>query len=239
MSRDTALSRRTVLFGMAAALTCAGLPRVARAGEQRVLILGGSSMRGALGKRLETELSALGYTTKRHARSASGLARSDFYDWFAAAEKAASGFSPTATILQFGGNDGQSMFMGEDASPKWIRWDEEGWAAEYGRRVEALSELLSPGGSARVVWMGMPNMRSNKLDGRMATINAIVRETAEARSDARYVSTRGVLSERFAQSIKRDGAEVQIRAKDGIHFSQEGATLLAKALTDTLVDAIG
>lgn len=229
-SRD--ISRRTALLGITSALAAAMLPRSARAGGHRVLVIGGSTMRGALGKFVEDELAALGHVTHREAKSSSGLARPDFHDWIEHGGEYAQDFSPTATVIMFGGNDAQGLYMGDDADPQWIRWDEEGWSAEYRRRCDALAEAVAPAGE-HVVWLGLPEMRSSKLDRRTQHMNTIFEAAMAARTHGHYLPTRGRLTgaaARYVDVVKQGGKSVKIRAGDGVHFSTAGAKLLAADL---------
>ncbi|NVB42987.1 DUF459 domain-containing protein [Pseudenhygromyxa sp. WMMC2535] len=229
MSDLRAPSRRSFTLALAGAFAGLGLPGRARAASQRVLIIGGSAMRGALGKHLELGVAASGHEVDRQAKSASGLARPDFYDWLSEGPRFAQAFSPTATILLFGGNDGQSLRMAEGSDPEWIRWEEDAWATEYRRRVDVLAKAVAPQGE-QVIWLGMPDMRSSKLDKRMQRINTILEEAMDALPGGAFVPTRGLLGPRYADSIQRGGKTVTIRAKDGVHFSTEGAKILAEAL---------
>lgn len=232
--------RRSFLTGLGGALALTALPRRVFAGGQTVLVLGGSTMHGALGQYIETSLGEAGFATERHARNASGLARPDFYDWEAAAKKDVARHRPAAVVLNFGGNDGQGLFMGEDARPKWIKWDDEAaWTSEYRRRVDALADILGSSG-AEIIWMGMPEMKSAKLDGRMEHINAIYEAAMQARKNGHYISTRGLMPgvEGYAEFATVDGDEVRVRAEDGVHYSIHGARIVAAAVVPAVAKSL-
>ncbi|NVB36280.1 DUF459 domain-containing protein [Pseudenhygromyxa sp. WMMC2535] len=241
MSESRDLSRRAVTLGLAGALASLAIPRRAHAGEHRALILGGSAIHGALGKQLERGMAALGHETLRDAKTSSGLARPDFFDWMERARELVAEFSPTVTIAMFGGNDAQGLWMGKDAEPRWIRWPEPGWSAEYRRRVEAFAEIVAPpiaGPKRRVVFLGMPAMKSDDFDERMARINELVAHAMAEHPRGYYLPTRGRLSEGYARRIERDGESVTIRAADGVHFSGAGAKLLAQVLVPHIDDKL-
>lgn len=231
MSSSVLHGRRSFSIGVSAALAAALLPRRAHASSAKVLVLGGSTIHGALGKNIETALTDAGFTTQRHAKSSSGLARPDFYDWPAAAKDYAQRFSPDAVVVMFGGNDGQGLFMGEDATPKWIRWDDQGWEAEYLARVQAFADAVAPNGE-QIFWMGMPEMKSNKLDGRMKRMNGIYEAHMSARSSGHYLSTRGLMPgvQGYSEFAKIDGKQVRVRTEDGVHYSLHGARIVADAI---------
>lgn len=234
-------TRRTFTLGLAGAIAAAMLPRRARAASGKILILGGSTMHGALGQYFEDALSAAGYSSKRHAKSASGLARPDFYDWPAAVKKDVAGYSPDAAIVNFGGNDGQALFMGEDEQPKWIRWEEDAaWKAEYRARVDAFADLLAPAGQ-QIFWLGMPEMKSNKLDGRMKRMNTIFEAAMNARPNGHYLPMRGLIPgvRGYAEFATIGGKELRVRAQDGVHYSIHGARIVTEAIVPEVVQTLG
>ena len=239
MALSPRLGRRSFTLGLATALGAGLLPRVSRAGSSKVLILGGSTIHGALGKYIEDSLGESGLAVQRHAKSSSGLARPDFYDWPKAAAEYFQRFSADATIVMFGGNDGQALFMGDDAPSKWIKWeDEAAWVAEYQRRVEAFASAVSPAGQ-QLFWLGMPEMKSSKLDGRMGRINDIYESAMKARSGGHFVSTRNLMPgvSGYAEFAKIGGKEVRVRAEDGVHYSIHGAKIVAEAVVPLVLEA--
>ena len=240
MSKDIRLDRRSFTLGLTGALALALLPRRARAGAGKVLILGGSTIHGALGKTIEETLQAAGLTTQREAKSSSGLARPDFHDWPVKAKAYADRFSPDAVVVMFGGNDGQALFMGEDASPKWIKWEEQGWSAEYRKRVGAFADAVS-GNGAQIVWLGMPDMRSSKLNERMGRMNGIYEAEMNARQNGHYVATQTLIPgvSGYSDFAKIDGKEVRVRADDGVHYSLHGAKIVAGAVAPQVVSLLG
>ena len=226
------LGRRSLLLGVGAVATTTLIPGRARAGGPQVLVLGGSSIKGALGKLIEERLQAVGYATTRHAKSASGLARPDFFDWPNEGKKLQQQVSPAATVLNFGGNDGQGLWMGKDADPQWIRWGQPGWDQEYQRRIRAMAEAVAPSGQ-HVFWLGMPIMRSPKLAKRVQHMNELAVAALEGRTHAHYVDTWPLLSDgrgNYAETKKVGGKTRKVRAPDGVHLSPAGAGVIADHL---------
>lgn len=225
------LDRRTFLLGVTAGLTASLLPSGARAesGGKRILIMGGSQIAGGLGLYLGRQLEELGYTVHRKAKSSSGLARPDFFDWQAEAAKQHADFQPDATLCLFGGNDGQGLHMGKKAEPKWIRWNEEGWTEEYRKRVEAFASAVTPGGEL-MLWLGMPMVRPSKLRSRVQHMNSIFESSMAKHDNWHYVETWSALateSGEYTDHKKIDGKRVLLRGHDGVHLTVKGAHYLA------------
>ncbi len=222
------LSRRTFILAMGTSVGTFPLARRAHGRGPKILVLGGSTMGGALGKYLETALSQVGYAVHRRAKGSSGLARPDFFDWPTQAQRLHSHHQPAATVVMFGGNDGQGLWMGKNASPPWIRWQDPGWGAEYARRVDALVKILSPG-REHVFWVGMPAMRSPRLNRRIQKMNGIYQTQMARHADAHFLDMVPVLGTKaggYTEHILVDGKKTKVRADDGVHLSMKGAKVV-------------
>lgn len=207
-------------------------PREAHARQPRVLMVGDSLIVGGFGPALQTELEQRhAFEVERHGKVASGFARPDFYDWFTIGPQLHAEVSPDAVIVMFGGNDRQGLYMGDDASPKWIPYGSEGWEPEYRRRINAFANAMCPGGE-RLIWVGMPQMRASKLRAHVAYVNRLFRAELAIRPNARYVDIWNILAEDggFAEHLELDGERVRVRTGDGVHITRDGGRLLAERL---------
>ncbi|MFO0633096.1 MAG: DUF459 domain-containing protein [Nannocystaceae bacterium] len=244
------LTRRSMSWLCASAAVAALLPRRAAAqtaASPKVLILGDSMIAGGFGVFLERALKKeYGVPCKRAGKSSSGLARPDFHDWPEAAEAIVAKWKPDASVVMFGGNDVQGLYMG---SGEWIRWQDEGWDEEYARRVDALCDLLAPAGE-RIFWVGMPVMRPEKFHERVKRVNVIYRARMAVRPGARFVDAWEVLADDDGEYADRiaigepgpDGKaakKVRVRAGDGIHLTPAGAELLRDHVLAVLEGELG
>jgi hypothetical protein len=190
---------------------------------------------GGFGIYLQSALKEDGFSVQRAGKSSTGLARPDFYDWKKTARRQVETFAPDASIIMFGGNDVQGLYMGKH---RWIRWHEEGWSEEYARRISALCDILAPAGE-RIFWVGMPVMRPPKFHTRVQRINTIARAQMRARPGGLFIDTWRVLADEdgayadrihVQHGVNEDGSprrkKVRVRASDGIHLTRAGAHLL-------------
>ena len=239
------MDRRTFLLGASAGVA-AGLTGLlsgtARAASgKRILLMGGSQIAGGLGLYLSTALTEQGYTVHRKAKSSSGLARPDFFDWSTESARQYADFKPDATVCLFGGNDGQGLHMGKGADPKWIRWDDEGWTAEYGRRVDAFANAVSPEGEM-VCWLGMPMVRPPKLRRRVQHMNEIFQAQMDAHDNRHYLETWSALvnsSGGYTDHLMIGGKKVLLRGHDGVHLTVKGAHHLTDHIAPAVTAAVG
>lgn len=221
-------SRRAFAAGLGALGSCL-FAASARAAPKRLLLLGSSMMAGAFGSILEDRFGKLGYAVHRRPRSASGLSRPDFFDWFAEGERLRRDFRPTVSLVIFGANDGQGIWMGGKArAEQWIRWHEDGWRAEYARRVNRLADVLGPRGEP-VIWVGAPVMRPPKLNARVQILNGIYEREMAWRPRALFVDMSAVLADRngnYTEYVRHEGKTLQARSPDGVHVSRHGAKVM-------------
>jgi hypothetical protein len=226
------INRRHWLTSIAGlgALALTGLPRLAHAGPKKILLLGDSMIAGGFGLFLARDLEALdGCIVDRRGKSSTGLARPDFHDWIAEGGKAYAEFQPDAVVCMFGGNDGQGLYMGRKADPEWIRWEDAGWTSEYRRRINAFADAVTPKGE-HLIWIGMPQMRLEKLHERVKHMNQIYRAEMAIRPKALFVDIWRILADdqgKYADKVVIAGKKVRVRTGDGVHLTSDGCHYLA------------
>ncbi|MEM6295232.1 MAG: DUF459 domain-containing protein [Myxococcota bacterium] len=240
-ARMRPLTRRAFSLGALASAAAAGLrARDVQAAPAepdegpKVLIAGDSMIAGGFGMFLERALRKThGYDVARRGRSSSGMARPDFFNWTKEAERLVEERKPDATLLMFGGNDVQGLYMGKG---EWIRWGEEGWNEEYARRVNALCDLFAPE-EQQLFWVGLPIMRPEKFRRRCAHVNTIFRAEMALRKNALFIDAWDLLTNEKREYVDKMAVKttpeatakvVRVRAHDGIHLSGDGAGVLKR-----------
>lgn len=224
--------RRTMLGGLAATTASLLLPRAASGhllagASPKTLILGDSMIAGGFGVFLERALKKeYAVPVKRAGKSSSGLSRPDFHDWPEAATAIVAKWKPEASVVMFGGNDVQGLYMGKG---EWITWPEPEWPVEYARRVNAFADLVAPAGRP-LFWIGMPVMRPEKFHVRVQRVNTIYRAEMAIRPGAHFIDIWRLLANADGEYTDRldidglpGGKSERVRAGDGIHVSVAGA----------------
>ncbi len=230
------LTRRAFSIGALSLAGSAGvrLPAAAAEGGAKVLIVGDSMIAGGFGIFLERALrKEHGYDVSRRGRSSSGMARPDFFNWPKEAQRLVEERKPDATVLMFGGNDVQGLYMGKG---EWIRWGEDGWNAEYARRVNVLADIFAPE-QQQLFWVGLPIMRPEKFRNRCRVVNTIYRAEMALRRNALFIDTWDLLTDADGGFIDEMEVKVsedakpkmmRVRAHDGIHLSGDGAGVVKR-----------
>ena len=162
-------------------------------------------------------------------KSGTGLARPDVFNWIDQYPAMLGSEKPDVVIVAIGANDGQSFVV--DGKVQAFGSDE--WRKTYQSRVaEYLAMVESPG--ARVLWVGLPPMRSAAYNDKIAVINRIDFTVVSQDPLATWWNPAPFVADEaggFREFIALgDGKTMRLRAVDGIHFSDDGAGLMTSVL---------
>jgi hypothetical protein len=159
-------------------------------------------------------------------RLSTGLARTDLYNWFTRIQQAPRQLNPDVVVFSFGADDAHDYMGGAHVGP----FGSPSWVAEYRRRVDGVTRELNAAG-IRVVWLGLPIPDGPGFKKSFPVVNAILEGVAHSHAkDATYVDTWHRLDDfhgRYAQYLRIHGKLTQIRASDGVHYTQAGGDLVA------------
>jgi hypothetical protein len=161
-------------------------------------------------------------------KSGTGLARPEVFDWQTEYPAMLGTARPDVVIVAIGANDGQGFVEDGVTYP----FGSAGWSAIYERRVQAFLAMLEENG-ARVVWVGLPPMKSDAYDERIALVNRIDYAVVHASPRAIWYSTAGIVGDengRFQDFGEVRGETARLRQGDGIHLSDDGAVLVVANL---------
>jgi hypothetical protein len=218
-------------------------PAPRKGGKFSVLILGDSMAATDFGKALESRLDAHPkVVAHRRGKSATGLARPDFFDWMSEGAAQVKKHDPDVVVVIMGGNDGQDL-IDKEKKARRVFWKTPAWEAGYKARLTAFAERLTEGGR-RLVWLELPAMDQPRLEDKLEIIRRVQRETlAELGAMAHHVDTAA-----FFYQGKRllKAAEVQgykspqtLRQADGIHFTVPGSRYFADHVYPALLRVLG
>lgn len=215
---------------------------------KKVLILGDSLAATGFGALLEKKLDAhADVQCFRKGKSASGLARPDFFDWPAEAKKQIDARDPDLVVVIMGGNDGQDMTRKpkDKSGAKRVSWGEpDAWKLDYRARVDAfLGDIVDE--DRKVLWLGLPKMGMRSLEVKLEIIRAIQKDAVEALGDrASYIDTIPFVTDDSGALLSeaRVGKHrklQQIRAEDRIHFTMSGSEYFADRVYPEVLRVLG
>jgi hypothetical protein len=124
-------------------------------------------------------------------------------------------------IFMIGANDsGMPMLAGG----KSVMYPKKAWLEEYESRAKQIATIMLRAGVDRVYWVGMPVMPSSSESSKMRDLNELFENVAASSPDVEYVDSYDLLS------TKGGKIDASLRSGDGVHYTDEGAQTVAKAV---------
>jgi hypothetical protein len=213
---------------------------------RRVLIVGSSLAATGFGAVLEGMLDANpDIVAYRKAKSASGLARPDFFDWTDQGKAQVEFRKPDLVIVFMGANDGQDIAPWKNESR--VIWDTEGWPAAYRGKVDdflgSVTTAIDGEDGAHVLWLSLPRVTSPNLERKLKVIREIHEQGVGALGDAGlYLDTNQYLLDEqgaLIKTVKVKGKQQELRSEDGVHFTMSGCEYLAAKIYPDVLVALG
>jgi hypothetical protein len=159
-------------------------------------------------------------------RGGSNLVRSDPADWpnhIGAALD--SDQKASLAVVMLGSNDRQALKEGDES----VELLSDRWQELYRQRVDAILRAFQER-NIRVVWIGLPPMKSSKISEDLLAINEIYRESVQRHGETYVDIWPGFVDEenRYTSSGPDvDGEPARLRANDGVSFTKAGARKVA------------
>uniref|UniRef100_UPI003899256B DUF459 domain-containing protein n=1 Tax=Myxococcus dinghuensis TaxID=2906761 RepID=UPI003899256B len=207
-----------------------------------VLLLGDSLIATGFGDYLLARLEAHPLIrASRRARSSTGLARPDYFDWMAVGEEEVKRHQPDVVVVILGGNDGQSLL--ERSGGKPVHWGKPEWEEAYRRRLDSFASVISAPGR-KIVWLELPATGLKRFEQKLGVIRDLQREVIGARADARYVDTRAFFTDAQGRALLHARVEgfrkpMKLRMDDGVHFTIAGGRYFASKVYPEVLGALG
>jgi hypothetical protein len=176
----------------------------------------------------------------RLARNNTGLTRNRIYAWPAHVAADVKRYHVDTLVVMLGANDYQRIVVRrrKHRGVAILRPGRAAWSRVYRARVDALIAAALKAGVKRIVWVGLPIVRSPAQDRAYRRLNAIYRAAAAAHPAVDYFPTRGLTARRTKTGALAYHAYVKVgkryylfrNTRDGIHFTVFGYRYLARHL---------
>jgi hypothetical protein len=207
--------------------------------NKTALIMGSSMVATGFGALLQRTLDEHPYVTcRREAKSATGLARPDFFDWMDVGKRQIALHDPDLVIILVGGNDGQDLQA--VGSRKHVVFGSAEWAPGYRARVDEFLTMLTAEG-AHVLWLGVPRTNTVKLEAKLEFIREIQRAAVEANGSATYLPLTPFLEGEGGELMHEavvNGKYQELRGDDGLHLTMSGSRYLADKVVPEVLATI-
>lgn len=175
-------------------------------------------------------LSAISY--ERHGKNGIGLVRMDqadlVRDFQSIVQKTA---SPKVIVLSVGLNDRQDAWFGDRTR---IPYGSEDWTVFYKARLTQMMEAAEAADHGLVI-LGLPVLREAKANDDALAKNKLLADVVKAFGKPSVVFLPSPLDpaegvQAFKSYDRIGGSLMQMRASDGVHFTQAGYDYLTQAL---------
>ena len=183
---------------------------------------GGDSLAGMPGIMLGqlTQKSGLAKVRADYVES-SRLTYGEPVDWPAHLKQRMSAGHYDVGVFMIGANDsGMPMIAGG----KSVMYPNKKWMDEYERRAKQIAAIMLRDGVKRVYWVGMPIMPSSSESKKMRDLNKVFEDVAASSPDIVYVDSYDLLS------TKSGDLKASLRSGDGVHYTNDGAMVVARAV---------
>ena len=207
-----------------------------------VLLLGDSLIATGFGEYLQAQLEAHPrIRAARRAKSSTGLARPDFFDWMTVGQQEVERHKPDVVVVILGGNDGQSLQDGRGGKP--IQWGRPEWEQAYRERLEAFVKVLSAPGR-KIVWLELPATGLKRFERKLGLIRGLQREVISAQQDTLHLDTRPFFTDAKGRALVQarvDGYRkpMRLRMQDGVHFTVAGGRYFASKVYPEVLGVLG
>jgi hypothetical protein len=219
-----------VLAGVVVALSGVGTPAGAQTRPVNIVVIGDSLADGLWGGLWRELRGNRRYRVIRETLNSSGFTS---YNFEARLQQVVTKYRVDVLVIQVGANDRQRMVVRRPPFPTFLS---EKWMEIYRKRIDRFAGLVKKY-KLRGVWVGLPNMRKEKIAQDSKLFNEIYREMAKKHGLV-YVSTWEVTSDEtgsYKAFITTDkGRKRRFRADDGIHFSTIGYDAVAERVLSVM-----
>ena len=204
----------------------------------RVAVIGDSLSQG-LGPAIERWMNPSVVRVLPLGRQSTGLSREDYFNWEAGMRQIVEEFRPDLVFVLLGSNDAQAQISRDGTaipvgSVQWL----EGYRE---RAADLLGEATRVG--THVVWVGIPIVKERQRWDFYRRVNDIYRDTASADPFGTFVDAWTPFEGRdggYTAFVRNDrGDLVEVRASDGVHFTQTGYSFLARMAIRAADQAFG
>jgi hypothetical protein len=204
----------------------------------RVAVIGDSLSQG-LGPAIERWMNPSVVRVLPLGRQSTGLSREDYFNWEAGMRQIVEEFRPDLVFVLLGSNDAQAQISRDGTaipvgSVQWL----EGYRE---RAADLLGEATRAG--THVVWVGIPIVKERQRWDFYRRVNDVYRDTASADPLGTFVDAWTPFEGRdggYTAFVRNDrGDLVEVRASDGVHFTQTGYSILARMAIRAADQAFG
>lgn len=202
---------------------------------QKVFFVGDSLMQGVAPHVMRVLLKQHGIESINLSKQSTGLSYPKFYNWPEVAKDTIIKNPDIKLMIVFmGPNDPWDFPV--DKSKRFFRFKTPEWEGVYRARIQELIDAAATRG-AKVLWVGAPNVKNDRLNEGMLYLNTIY-QSQVAIAKQHYTTSNdalGMQDDKFVKFMRiPNRGNVTLRTDDGTHFTIIGQKRIADKIISLL-----
>lgn len=165
-------------------------------------------------------------------KQSTGLTVNRYFDWPAKIREESTKQDIKTVVIFLGPNDPWDIYEGK----KRYAFPSEDWEKKYRGRVDEVLDFAKEH-SMRIIWIGLPVMRDDRIRNGARIENKIFQEETK-KYDFEYISTEdllGSLDEPYKKYITDPKkGKLVVRADDGVHFTPLGLRMISARVEELI-----
>lgn len=192
----------------------------------KTILVVGDFLANGLGDGLQAAFATSpGVAIQTRGNVASGLVRTDYYDWQAQLPKMLDSLKPAIVVVTLGANDRQQLI----APGLNEKFGSDTWFLAYEERVQAFAKLVA-GRHIPLLWVGLPPFGSDDMTADVVKLNQLYQSHVES-AGGEFVDLWGGFTDDEGKFIVTgsdiNGQQVRLRTADGINMTDAGRRKMA------------
>ncbi|MBS9781324.1 MAG: DUF459 domain-containing protein [Gammaproteobacteria bacterium] len=164
-------------------------------------------------------------------KQSTGLTYSSFFDWVKTVKETLDQHKNIGLMVMFlGPNDPWNM--PNPKGGKYLKFQSADWERVYRDKIRQIIDLADKH-KVQVIWLGVPDMRKEKLNEGVRYLNTLYRSEVE-KAGGIYLPTQFLLTGKTAgyskYAMTDTHKKVAVRTNDGVHFTVTGQKKIARRI---------
>jgi hypothetical protein len=198
----------------------------AKLAAAKTILVVGDFLANGLGDGLQDAFAASpGVAIQTRGNIASGLVRSDYYDWPAQLPKMLDALKPAIVVVTLGANDRQQLI----APGLNEKFGSDTWFLAYEERVQAFARLATSR-HIPLLWVGLPPFGSDDMTADAVKLNQLYQSQVES-AGGEFVDLWGGFTDDAGKFLVTgsdiNGQQVRLRTADGVNMTDAGRRKMA------------
>lgn len=198
--------------------------------KDKVLFIGDSLMQGVAPHAKQQLYKQYHIESIDLSKQSTGLSYPSFFNWPKMVENTLQNHADIRLIVVYMGPNDPWDFPNV-SNKSYLKFKSPEWEKQYSERIRSIIASAQKY-HARILWLGAPTMKLEKLNNSMSYLNQLYQYENENNHEL-YIPTHELLgstNNQFVNFIQQNGANIKVRVDDGVHFTPAGQKIIANKI---------